>query len=147
MDMIHSYESLEDALMFCIRSSGKEVKQVAAALWPSDRIETAYPRLVAAISSNDSKRTKLSLNEIIFIMNFCGRYDPLYYITDRCLHERPNKRSVEAEQKHVAEQFQQMIAQATKAYQHIIKLTKERDDIESIRNGVVSILDIEKKIG
>lgn len=145
METIAKYESLEDALMFCIRASNKEIKQVAAALWPSDRIETTYPRLVEAL--NPQKRAKLSIDEIIFIMNFCGRYDALYYMADRCLHERPIKRSIEAEHKQVAEQFQNMIEQATKAYQHILSLNKERDDIEKIQKGIIAFSDIERKTG
>ena len=145
MKEISSYESLEDALMFCIRASNKELKQVAAALWPSDRLETTYPRLIEAL--NSSKRTKLSMNEIIFIMNFCGRYDPLYYMADRCLHVRPEKISVEKEQKQVVEQFEAMILEATKKYQSIMKMTKQRDDIEKLRDGVVAISEFEKKAG
>jgi hypothetical protein len=144
METTNRYESVEDALMFCIRASNKEVKQVAAALWPSDRIETAYPRLIEGL--NPAKRMKLTMDEIIFIMNYCGRYDALYYMADRCLHERPNKLSVELEQKQVAEQFHSMMEQATKAYQHIMSLSERRDEIEKIQKGVVSFMDVERKM-
>lgn len=140
---INSYESLEDALLFCIRASNKEIKQVAAALWPSDR--NAAARLGEAL--NPAKRQKLHIDEIIFIMNFCNRYDPLFYIADRCLHERPERRSVESEQKNVAEQYQNMMEQITKSYQHIVKLTNQREEIEKIQKGVVSFSDIEKRTG
>jgi hypothetical protein len=132
MKDINHYESLEDALMFCIRASNREVKAVAAALWPSDRLETSYPRLIDAL--NPSKRQKLSMDEIIFIMNFCNRFDPLYYMSDRCLHERPKMRCVEAEQKMITEQFEELMSTATKSYQKIVQLTKQRDEIEKIRS-------------
>jgi len=142
---ISHYESMEDALMFCIRASNREVKEVAAALWPSDRLETSYPRLIDAI--NPAKRQKLSIDEIIFIMNFCNRFDPLYYMADRCLHERPTARCVEAEQKMITEQFEELMTTASKSYQKIMLLTKQRDEIEKIRKGSISLVDIDQKIG
>ncbi len=145
MNEINNYESLEDALMFCIRASNKEVKEVACALWPSDRIETTYPRLIDAL--NPSKRQKLSMNEIIFIMHFCGRYDPLYYMADKCLHERPNPKCVEKEQIEVQQRLESMLAQVTKSYQQVMSVTKQREEVEKIRNGSVSFLDLEKRTG
>lgn len=145
MPHIQKYENLEDALLFCIRASNKEIKEVACALWPSDSVQTSYQRLLDAI--NTTKRQKLSMNEIIFIMHFCNRYDPLYYMTDQCLHERPTKKCIEAERRDIEEQFQSLMAQSTKAYQHIIELTKKAEEVEKIRNGNLTYLDIEKKVG
>ncbi len=142
---IKQYESLEEALMFCIRASNKEIKEVAAALWPSDRIETSYPRLVDAL--NPAKRQKLTMDEIIFIMQFCNRYDPLYYMADRCCFERPNQISIEAQQKDMAVKLEEMIDKAQKAYQQIIRMTKARDEGENIRKGTVSFVDFERKSG
>lgn len=143
MNTINNYESLEDALMFCIRASNKEIKQVAVALWPSDRNATA--RLTEAL--NPAKRQKLHMDEIIFIMNFCDRYDPLFYMTDRCLYERPEKRSLESEEKCATELYKQAIEQITKSHHHILRLSKQREEIENIQKGVVSFLDIGKKTG
>lgn len=142
---IQKYESLEDALMFCIRASNKEIKVVASALWPSDSPQTSYQRLIDAI--NPSKRQKLSMNEIIFIMHFCNRYDPLYYMTDQCIHERPVKKCLETEKRNIEEQFQALMAQSTKAYQHIVDLTKRAEEVEEIRNGKLTYFDIERKVG
>jgi hypothetical protein len=142
---IKNYESLEEALMFCIRASNKEMKEVAGALWPSDRLETSYPRLVDAL--NPSKRQKLSMDEIIFIMNFCNRYDPLFYMADRCLFERPTQRCIEAEKVDLTVRFEEMLEQASKSYQQILKMTKQRDEIETIRKGTVSFIDFERKSG
>lgn len=144
MKDITRYESIEEAIMFCIRRSNKEVKEVAIALWPSDPHATAYGRLVDAM--NPSKRQKLSMNEVIFIMHFCGHYDPLYYMSDKCLHERPNLKCIETEQKEVSEQFENMMSQAMKAYQHVINMTNQRDEIDKIRKGAVTLCDFEKKV-
>ena len=143
---ITRYESLEDALMFCIRASDKEVKQVAAHLWPSDRIETSHGRLIDALNPN--KRQKLSIDEVIFIMHFCGRYDPLYYIADQCLHERPSVKRIEAEQKEIAEKLEQTMNETMKAYQHIMQMTKKREEIEKIQQGHISYIESHvRKVG
>jgi hypothetical protein len=127
--------------MFCIRRSNKEPKQIACALWPSDPHDTSYRRLMDALSAN--RRQKLSVNEIVFIMHFCGNYDPLYFIADQCLHERPVRKSVELQQTEIKEQFEDMMATAMKKYQEVCDMTKKRDEIERIRQGNVTFLDIE----
>lgn len=139
---IRSYESLEDALLFCIRASNREVKEVAAALWPSDPITTSYQRLIDALNPN--KRQQLRFSEIIFVMHFCGRYDPLYYLEDECLHERSQRKIPQIEEEKVKQLFQKMLGESTRAYQEILKLTEKREQIEKIRDGHISYLELVK---
>lgn len=139
-----TYENIEDALMFCIRSSNKEVKQVAAALWPSDPVQTSYNRLLDALNPN--KRQKLSMNEIIFIMHFCDRYDPLHYMEDECLHTRSTKKKPEIDAETVQKRFEQMLEESTRAYQQFQKLTEKRDQIDKIRSGEISYLELVRKV-
>lgn len=141
---ISHYESLEEALMCAIEGSKKEVKQIAFLLWPSDRPQTSYQRLIDAL--NPSKRQKLSIDEIIYIMNLCNRYDPLKYIADRCSHERPKRKTIEVEQTEVKEKLEEMYVKATQAFQQFIQFTKQRDEVEKIRSGVVSFSDLERKV-
>jgi hypothetical protein len=145
MSEVTRYESLEEALMFAIRRSHKEIKEVAVTLWPSDPHQTAYGRLVDAL--NPAKRQKLSMNEIIFIMHYCQQYDPLYYMADQCLHDRPVAKCIATEEKEIKEHFDNLMKQSMKAYQHIVKMTKKREEIEKIRNGHVTFHDFEKKLG
>ena len=145
MKEIVSYECLEDALMFTIRASNKEIKEVSAALWPSDPIQTAYSRLIDALSIK--KKQKLTMNEVIFIMHFCGRYDALYYMCDECLHERPQKKSIDTEEQDVKQMFEAMMSQSTKAYQQLMNMVNRREKIDKIKHGVVSFTDLERKIG
>ncbi len=139
------YESLEDALMFCIRASNKEIKEVAAALWPTMQLQTSYQRLIDAL--NPSKNQKISVYEVIYIMHFCDRYDPLLYICDECLYERPAKKSLDVEQKDVKEMLSTMFNEATKSYQTLLNMIEKREKIEKIKMGTVSFLDRERKIG
>lgn len=141
---VNKYESLEDALMFCIRASNKELKEVAAALWPSTPVPTSHGRLIEAL--NPKKSQKLTFDEIIFIMHLCGRYDPLYYMADQCLHERPAKICIEAEQKSLQETFANTLQEVTKAYQYISSITEQRDEIEKIRKGNLTLFEVERKV-
>lgn len=139
---ISNYESVEEALMIAIRSSNKEMKQIASLLWPTDPVHTAHQRLVDAL--NPSKRQKLSINEISYICNICNRYDPLHFFCDQCLHERPKRKSIETEEVEIREKIEDMYSKMIKAYQELKNITSRRDEIEKIRSGVISLTDFEK---
>ena len=131
---IRHYESLEEALMCCITLSNKEIKQVAMDLWPSDPERTAYQRLIEALNPN--KRQKLSLHEIIWICNYCERYDPLYWMADECLHERPEPKVFEKAEAEIKREMESLMQKVTKQYQDYIVMAERRDKAKKIRDGM-----------
>jgi ATP-dependent exoDNAse (exonuclease V) beta subunit len=138
------YEHIEEALMCAIKASTKEIKEVAAALWPYDNISTAHQRLLDGL--NPLKRQKLSMYEIIFICKFCDRYDPLYFMASECLHERPKRKSFSIEQEQIKDKLEELFAETTKSYRHCMKMLEQREEAEKIRDGIISFGDIEKKL-
>lgn len=137
------YECLQEALMIAIRRSKKDYIEVAEKLWPTLPERTRYGRLVDAL--NPDKNQKLSVDEVIYICNFCNSADPLYYFADQCGFERPKKKSIETEEVELKERLDAMFSEATKAYQKYLRLTEKRDQREKIQKGVVSFSDLQKK--
>lgn len=141
-DKIRNYENIEEALMLAIRMSDRELKEVAASLWPAMPIATAYQRLIDAI--NPSKNQKLSMHEIIHIMHFCKRYDPLYYLADECLHDRPQKKSIEKEQEDAKEMLDNMYAKLMRAHQDLRVLIQRREKIEKLQKADILTLELNR---
>lgn len=86
-----NFDSWEEAVKYSIHAAGKSLKEVAVALWPSDK--RAYEMLREALSSAHKK--KLSLDEIIFICNYCNRFDALDYMANLCDHNKPTRKTEE----------------------------------------------------
>lgn len=82
------FECADEATDHAIKASGRQYKEVAHALWPALKLDTAYARLKACL--NADKAEKLTSDEHMFIANFCGRYDWLYYHCSGCSHDRPS---------------------------------------------------------
>lgn len=87
------FESDKAATKFAIQVSGKEPKAIAHALWPNKTVERAQTDLLNAL--NENRESQLSADEHIFIANFCGRFDWLYYVAHRCSHSRPTPQTPE----------------------------------------------------
>lgn len=81
------FESDKAATKYAIQASGKTPKEVAAALWPNKTVERAQTDLLNAL--NENRDSQLSTDEHIFIANYCGQFDWLYFSCHRCCHSRP----------------------------------------------------------
>lgn len=88
------HESAEAATKHAIAASGKTVKQVGAALWPDKSADAARTALSNALNENRDER--LTADQHIFIANFCGQYDWLYYAAHQCSHARPAQETPQA---------------------------------------------------
>ena len=70
---------------------GKGYKETAMYLWPSMKPESAYAKLKACTNASGDQR--LRFGEILAVMRFNERFDPLYFLCDETLHQRPAKKS------------------------------------------------------
>ena len=68
-------------------ASGKTPKQVASALWPSMKPDSAYARLKNSL--RPERDEKLSFAEVIFICRETNCFDPIYYACDELTLHRP----------------------------------------------------------
>jgi hypothetical protein len=75
---------------------GKGYKETAAHLWPSMKIESAYARLKACTNASGDQR--LRFGEIVEVMRFNQRFDPLMYACDETFHHRPLPKAPEDEE-------------------------------------------------
>lgn len=139
---INKYEGIEDAIQFAIRSSNKQMKIIATQLWPSLNPERAHVRFLHSINTDYPE--KFSADEIIMICQICERYDPIYYMCDETLLERPHKRCIEDEHRRVRDMLEETISQVTKSYQQFMNLMEKKKEIDAMQdNGVVHLLDRE----
>lgn len=114
------YDSAEEAVNAAIVRSGKKPKEVANALWPGMKMDSAYARLKNALRGD--KPEKLTLDEIIQICRVTDRFDPLYYMADELSHGRPQPRAPEDEQAdlaHEAARLAQSVQQLMRRFDHI----------------------------
>lgn len=86
---------------------GLTFKQVAAAMWPHMKVDSAYARLKACV--NPEKDEKLDIGEIRHLCLVTGRFEPLYWLCDELNHARPPQRAPKDKQ---AELVQAYIATA-----------------------------------
>jgi len=140
------YESFEDALRVCIIKSGYSIERVARELWPYHKNEHyAYKKLWDAL--HEKRSQKLELEEYIFIMNFCKCYDPLYYMCDATLHERPEPISLEIETETLKETLLKTAQEFNKKVFDLADKLEKREEIEKIQRGKSNVVEIEKSTG
>jgi len=89
------YEDEFDALQAMIGESGKGFKACALHLWPEMKAESAYAKLKDCVDPKGSEKLKFS--QVLLLMKFCERYDPLLYACDETLHARPDRKTVDDE--------------------------------------------------
>lgn len=89
------YEDEFDALQTMVGESGKGFKACAGFLWPDLKPETGYAKLKDCLNANGSEKLKFS--QVLALMTFCERYDPLLYLCDETLHARPDRKTVDDE--------------------------------------------------
>lgn len=97
------FETAEDATYSAIMRSGKSIKAIAIALWPSMKADSAYARLSGSLKG--TRPEKLLSDEHLFIANFCGEYDWLYYNASACHHSRPEQIAPEDEKESLQREF------------------------------------------
>lgn len=85
------YEDDREAIRTAIADSGKTVKDVAAHLWPHLKHETRYAKLKTCLDSGGDEELKFS--QVMSLMHFCNRFDPIYYACDDTLHARPDRKA------------------------------------------------------
>lgn len=90
------YEDEFEALALMISNSERSIKEVAMYLFPHLKPESAYARLKACL--NPEKDERLTFGQIVAAMNFCNRFDPLYFACDDTMHSRPDRKAPEDEQ-------------------------------------------------
>lgn len=103
------FESAEDATYSAILASRKPIKQIALALWPSMKIDSAYARLKGAL--NPDRPEKLSADEHIFIANHCNQFQFLYYTENQCHHSGTNPCSPEDEKAELQRKAEQTVSE------------------------------------
>ena len=75
---------------------GRGYKETAAHLWPSMKPESAYAKLKACTHVRGDERLKFG--ELLTVMRFNQRFDPLYHACDETLHHRPAQKAPEDEE-------------------------------------------------
>lgn len=89
------YDDEYDALQTMVGDSGKTIKACALHLWPDMKAESAYAKLKDCLNPKGSEQLKFS--QVIALMKYCERYDPLLYACDETLHARPDRKTVDDE--------------------------------------------------
>ena len=100
------FESSEAATKHAIHASGKNLKDVAAALWPDKTPNAAHTLLANAL--NDNRVERLTADQHIFVANHVQQYHWLAYAACRTGHDTPRKLAPEVQ---LAEMQQQIKAQ------------------------------------
>lgn len=82
---------------------GLSFKQVASAMWPHLKPESAYARLKNCL--NTGKDEKLDLAEVRHLCEITGRFEPLMWLCDELNHGRPAQRAPQDKQAELVEKF------------------------------------------
>lgn len=99
------YDDHCNALASAIDSNvhGLSFKQVAAAMWPTMKPDSAYARLKNCIHAD--KGEKLDMAEVRHLCQITGRFEPLYWLCDELSHARPQVRAPKDKQAELVEAF------------------------------------------
>lgn len=95
------YEDEYDAYATMIGNSGRSLKECASHLYPAMKPESAYAKLKAKLDPHGSEHLRFS--EVTALMRFCDCYDPLMYLCDETLHQRPDRKASEDEEVRLVE--------------------------------------------
>lgn len=114
------YEDEYDALQSMVGTSGKSIKECAAHLWPDMKPASAYAKFQDCLDRKGSEQFKFS--QVIELMKFCGRYDPLMYQCDETLHARPDRKTAADETVKLAETINQAANIMSKAMAQLERL-------------------------
>lgn len=114
------YEDEYDALQTMLGASGKTVKQCAAHLWPDMKPESAYAKLKDCLNAKGSEQLKFG--QVVELMRFCERYDPLMYQCDETLHARPDRKTIDDESVKLVETINSAASVMSKAMAQLERL-------------------------
>lgn len=114
------YEDEYDALQAMIGGSGKAVKECALHLWPDMKAESAYAKLKDCLNPKGSEQLKFG--QVVELMRFCERYDPLMYQCDETLHARPDRKTVDDESVKLVETINSAAAVMSRAMAQLERL-------------------------
>ncbi len=85
------YEDEFDAIASAIGESGKAFKEVAAFMFPDLKPDSAYARLKVCLNPEGDQ--KLTFGQVVRLMKFLERYDPLMHACDETWHARPDRKA------------------------------------------------------
>lgn len=122
------YDSGEQACDAAILKSGKKAKEIANALWPGMKMDSAYARLKNAL--NADKAEKLTLDEIIHICRLTGHYDPLFYMADELSHTRPTYRSAKDQEAQLATEAARLASQVGRLMDRLDKINARKVEVD-----------------
>jgi len=111
------YDTDADAINTAIQDSAKSYKEVAAALFPALKMDSAYARLKNCL--NPDKDEKLSFAEVVFICKFTGRYDPIHFACDELSLHRTTIKAPKDEQAELLNTIQRQQAQLLQTMQRL----------------------------
>jgi len=111
------YDDEYEALQLTVSASGRSFKEAAQHLFPHMRSESAYARLKSCL--NPDRDERLTFGQIIALMQFCGRFDPLMYACDETLHARPDRKAPEDEEVRLVAAMSEAAAVMHKAMRQI----------------------------
>lgn len=111
------YDTDADAINAAITGSGKTFKQIASALWPAMKMDSAYARLKNCL--NADKDEKLSFAEVIFICRETGNSDPIFHACDELSLHRPLPKAPADEQAELMHTIQHQQAQLLQTMQRL----------------------------
>ncbi len=129
------HETAEDATNTAIIRSGKPFKDVAHAIWPSLKIDMAYARLKNCLRPD--AREVLHADDHIYIANYVGQHDFLYYCAQRCHPSRPDPVKPEDEQAELMHEFNDSVTRLEELAQRI-RAVDERPKARGSTMEVVS---------
>ncbi len=111
------YDTDADAINTAIRDSGKTYKEVASALFPALKMDSAYARLKNCL--NPDKDEKLSFAEVVFICKYTGRFDPIHFACDELSLHRTTVRAPQDERAELLNTIQRQQAQLLQTMQRL----------------------------
>ena len=103
------YEDEYAAYRSVIEASGKSYKEVAHALWPAMKPESAYAKLKKCVTEGAGEH--FYLFEVIALQRICGRDDVVAYLCDETDHDRPAKRAPADRQAELMREFNQRVGE------------------------------------
>lgn len=95
------YEDEYDAYATMIGNSGRSLNECASHLYPGMKPGSAYAKLKAKLDPHGSEHLRFS--EVVALMRFCDSFDPLMYLCDETLHQRPDRKAPEDEEVRLVE--------------------------------------------
>lgn len=118
------FEDEFDAYAEMIGKSGKTQKECAHFLWPDMKQASAIAKLQQCLDRHGDERLKFG--QVVALMTFCGRFDPLMYACDETLHARPERKSP-------ADQEQRLVEVIDKAAHTLQRAMQELGNMRRIR--------------